>query len=86
MIISSAHRLKCSPRSESALTNSRTKSRSLVASILFAVGTEKSSSSAMKARSSGRVAPATAPDPSGHRFRRFRQSASRSASRRNIST
>ena len=37
-IISSAQRLKCSASSESVFTNSRAKSRSLVASMLLAVG------------------------------------------------
>ena len=37
------------------------------------------------ARSSGNVAPATAPEPNGQTFSRLRQSASRSASRKNIS-
>ena len=36
MIISSAQRLKCNRQNESAFTNSRAKSRSLVASMLFA--------------------------------------------------
>ena len=64
-IISSAQRLRCTARRESAATNSRAKSRSLVASMLLAVGASKPSSSAMARRSSGNVAPAIAPEPSG---------------------
>ena len=58
------------PATTSACTNSMAKSRSLVASMLLAVGPSKSSSRAMASRSSGRNVPATAPDPSGHRFTR----------------
>ena len=49
----------------SAWRYSRMKSRSLVASMLLAVGAVKSSSRAAMVRSSASVAPATAPEPSG---------------------
>ena len=84
--ISSAQRLKWSASNESALTNSNAKSRSLVASMLFVVGAANPSSCAIDSRSSGRVDPATAADPRGQRFARFRQSLRRSASRNSIST
>jgi len=76
----------CNAKRESAFTNSRTKSRSPVASILFAV-----ESSEIEIRSHGAaiqrsVAPATAPDPEGKDSLASGKSASRSASRRSIST
>ena len=51
MIISSAQRLRCKESSVSAFTNSRTKSRSLVASTLLLVTASKPSSSAIARRS-----------------------------------
>ena len=64
-VISSAKRLRCRPTTVSACKYSSTKSRSPVASMELAVGAVNPSSRAAIVRSRARVAPATAPEPSG---------------------
>ena len=66
-------------------TNSMAKSRSETASIEFSHTPSKPSSFATICRSIGNEVPASAAAPSGSRFNRLRQSASRCASRASIS-
>ena len=83
--ISSAMREKCTIISEAQAVNSIAKSRSATASSEFSQMREKPSSSAVSARSIGKVVPASAPAPSGSESVRLRQSTRRSRSRSSIS-
>ena len=65
----------CAPRAaRAACRNSSAKSRSLVASMLLAVGRSKPRSRAIASRSRAATLPATAPDAERHTFSRRRQS------------
>src|SRR5215475_694282 len=85
MIQSSASRLACTNRMEALERNSKTKSRSQVASRLLVEILENPNSFATASRSIAKFDPATAHEPSGRTSTRVSDCSKRSASRTNIS-
>ena len=83
---SSAKRDRCVAEIAAALRNSSAKSRSLTASIEFAIARSNPSAAAVISRSIGKLVPASAAAPSGLSFIRARASRNRPRSRSSIST
>ena len=79
--ISSASRDRCTAQIEAAAKSSSAKSRSDTASIAFAAGRSKPSSSAVWLRSIGNDVPASAAAPNGDSLSRARASVRRPRSR-----
>ena len=83
--MNSSHiRDRCIIATEHAYVRSSRKSRSLTASMLFLLTSEKPSSSATKSRSSGYVVPARAAEPNGSTSAASYAARTRTKSRVNI--